>query len=141
MTTILKKTSYIADMKAFIFLSLMVCILLHTSCMPSGVVMLTNNQYEATTPKYVRIYLQDSELPAQCVKIAMIAVTFRTPYAQQHSYDWKKTWEKVRREAARLGCNGVYQYFESTDENMTTLNQNRALQDPSKRATFIGIRY
>ncbi len=129
-------------MKIIIFLSVIVCTFLHTSCMPSGVVMLTNNKYKATTPKYVRIYLQDSELPASCEKIAMIAITFKTPYAQQNIQEWERTWEKIKRRAARLGCNGVYQYFESSIQTLTAPNQHHPLPEPTpKRATFIGIRY
>lgn len=89
-------------MKYVLWLSL--CLTVLTSCVTTSVTRLSSSNYPRLHPDQVVIYLNEEDIPGKYEKIAII-------YAEgdYELTDEAQMYDKVRKEAAKLGANGVLQ--------------------------------
>jgi hypothetical protein len=91
-----------------------------TSCVPQGVTRMDSmKHYVAVSPRSVKIFLDDREVPPHAEKVAIIT---NVP---------DDDWREIRRRCARVGANGVYRKFYTTGSR----------QNASDRIEYVAVRY
>jgi len=107
-------------------IAIVTILLLGHSCVTSSVTRLTTTSFQPTTPAEVKIFVEYEDLPAEYEKVALINVTYHPRYANMK-------WDRARKKAAKLGCNGVYERYSESTLDAEGLN--------GARAEIVGIRY
>ena len=102
--------------------------------------------YKALPMDSVSIFLQPQDLPTHFEKVAMIYSGYVEMYPSRDARKWHKMWQQVRQKAAKLGCNGVYQWQDASIPNLPTvmydsLQRVTITQSFRRENIFIAIKY
>ncbi|TAE05700.1 MAG: hypothetical protein EAZ95_19645 [Bacteroidetes bacterium] len=102
--------------------------------------------YKALPIDSVNIFLQPQDLPTHFDKVAMIYSGYVEIHPWRDARKWHKMWQQVRQQAAKLGCNGVYQWQDASKFNSPTvvydsLQRVTVTQSFRREKIFIAIKY
>jgi len=109
-------------------------LLLASGCAFTSAVPIAGSSYPPISVEEVTIFLYDEDLPDEFEEVAIISTNYSS------GFDGVK-WKCVKKRAAKLGCNGIYQrseYKATTGERIAGTFLGTGTTD---EAEFIGIRY
>lgn len=89
-------------MKKKPLLSIILLCLISVSCVSTNSTMLSSKSYAPVTPEEVSIYLDEEDIPGDFERIAIINAKGSSSMTTE-----SQMYEAVRKEAAKLGANGV----------------------------------
>lgn len=71
-------------------------------CVVTSVTPLSNKQYDPVSPDQVVIYLDETDIPGEFEKLAIINAKGESSWT-----DEKQMYERARKDAAKIGANGI----------------------------------
>lgn len=86
----------------YLHLTTLIAALMLSGCVTASTTMLDTQQRPATQPDDVRIYLEEDDVPRSFTKVAVIDLSGASGWTDQ-----EQIYQKARKEAARVGANGV----------------------------------
>ena len=89
-------------MKNGMYLMLVICLLFVLSCVSTSVTKMSTNNYPATDPESITVYLDEKDIPGEYEKIALLHT--------KGNYQWTNEsgmMKDAKKKAAKLGANGI----------------------------------
>lgn len=90
------------------FYTLLVAVIF-AGCVQTTATMLSSKNYPELTPEEVTIYLEESDIPAEFEKLALLNATGSTAHTNE-----QQMYEAMKKRAAKIGANGIL--FQPIDE-------------------------